>query len=234
MLIQLHDTHTQPWKWPSSTEFILKHCGGHFQSIKIAALLCETSVAGRNRWKQRGMKKYCRNNSIHIHNSASYHQVGSQPCSTVLITSLCFLFCKDINLSPICVSATSHLIQPILYESLFKVNNSVEPHFFLVRHTRHCFLCSSPFPWKIYERCPGGREFPATPGSLWQNNNRVSAATGTRAGQDALIIQSGKGGEAEKNGVAGRDCDEAGGGEDFFAFRSTCGSSQSHHVNGND
>lgn len=28
-----------------------------------------------------------------------------------------------------------------------------------MRLTRHFFPCSSPFPWKIYERCPGGHEF---------------------------------------------------------------------------
>lgn len=57
---------------------------------------------------------------------------------------------------------------------------------------------------------------------------------GTLAGQDALIIQSGKESRTKKNGVGGRDCDEVRGGEGFLAFRSACRSSQSDHVNGND
>lgn len=58
-------------------------------------------------------------------------------------------------LSSIYVYASLHLKQLISSVSLFKVNDN----FFLVRLTRHFFLCSSPFPWKIYERCPGGHEF---------------------------------------------------------------------------
>lgn len=76
-----------------------------------------------------------------------------------------FFFLLDHNvaisayLTSICVSASSHLKHRISSVSLFKVNDSVEHHFFIVLHIRHWHLCSSAFPWKIYGRCPGGREF---------------------------------------------------------------------------
>ena len=138
-------------------------------------------------------------------------------------------------LTTIWVSAPAHLKQCISSVSPFRLNEAFECWYFLgLSHNELCFLCSSPLPCKIYEKCPGAHEMlprlilcdevttvsvpqqePIQDGVHWslrEEETRKGREKGARV----------KGEWRKGAGRGGVDGDE-----DFFAFRTTNDSSRS-------